>query len=84
MCKFFLCKKIKMRRTVKISVLLFLRLKFLLNFQAKSWPEHITNVLCLPKPLILRRILLTLALKTGDMCHGIIDSLVIPRPKLKT
>ena len=44
MVQIFPCRKIEIGRAANFPVILFLRLKFLSILEAKSWPEHITNV----------------------------------------
>jgi hypothetical protein len=41
---FFPCRKIEIKRTTTNLLILFIRMKFLPIFEAKSWTERITNV----------------------------------------
>ena len=43
-CNFFLYRKIQIMGTAKFWLILFLKLKLLWYFEAKSWPEHVINV----------------------------------------
>ena len=65
-CKFFICRKIEIRRIEIFVVILFLKLKLLWSFEVKSWSERIINC----RTCHNCSCLLTLALKTGYMYHG--------------
>ena len=63
----------EIKRTTNVLVFLFLILKLLWIFEAKSCPEHITNVYSRPQPLIPPHF----STQNQDMCHATIGSSLI-------
>ena len=72
-----------MMRTVKSSVVLCFELKYCCEFLK---PKVDSNILGMSMVCHTRSLwdeyLLTLAFKTGGMCHGTVNSLVIPQTKV--
>ena len=71
---FLSCRKLEIRRIANFLVILFLKLKFLWIFEAKSWPKHIYQCLEFAKTTHFNRSFLLTLTQNQDMCHGTIGS----------
>ena len=78
-----MCRKIRIMRVAKRSVVLFLTWKSLWILKSKVGPiTWFVSWVCHNRSF-WDKFLFTLALKTKDMCHATINSMVISWPKLE-
>ena len=75
--QFFMCRKIEIIRISIFLVISFLKLKILWNFEPKVGSNTLPMFRVCHNHSFWDEFLLTLAFKTGDICHGNVDSLVV-------